>query len=213
MAVENPWKAIDLSDYENHMSLQNVYQLQTLNSMMKEQLSAGTEEMVMILGVAGGNGLEYIDRSKCSCVYGVDINRDYLDACTRRYPALGGIWQPLCADLTDAGLQLPHAGLLVAELLIEYIGYECFQGVVSMVKPERVSCIIQINTDDSFVSDSPYLHAFDRLGQVHHQMEEDGLMSAMQKIGYARSLLREQPLPNGKKFIRMDFVSASQRAE
>lgn len=213
MAVENPWKAIDLSDYENHMSLQNVYQLQMLNSMMKEQLSAGREETVMILGIAGGNGLEHIDLSKCNCVYGVDINPDYLDACTRRYPALVGIWQPLCADLMDEDLQLPHAGLLVADLLIEYIGYECFQRIVSMVKPERVSCIIQINTDASFVSDSPYLHAFDRLGQVHHQMEEGSLICAMQGIGYARSLMQEQPLPNGKKFIRMDFVSASQQAE
>ncbi len=213
MAVENPWKGIDLNDYESHMSLQNVYQLQTLNSMMKEQLSAGYGESVMILGIAGGNGLEHIDTAKCKCVYGVDINQDYLDACTRRYPALGGLWHPICADLTTAGLRLPHAELLVADLLIEYIGYECFKRVVMSVKPERVSCIIQINTDASFVSDSPYLHTFDRLDQVHHQMEETSLNGAMQEIGYTRSLMQEQPLPNGKKFIRMDFVSASHLTE
>ena len=34
----NPWETINLSDYEKHMSLESVYQLQALNEMMKEQL-------------------------------------------------------------------------------------------------------------------------------------------------------------------------------
>ena len=33
----NPWKKILLSDYENHMSLESVQQLQALNRIMKEQ--------------------------------------------------------------------------------------------------------------------------------------------------------------------------------
>ena len=33
----NPWKKILLSDYENHMSLESVAQLQALNRIMKEQ--------------------------------------------------------------------------------------------------------------------------------------------------------------------------------
>ena len=33
----NPWKEISLSDYENHMSLESVHQLQALNRIMKEQ--------------------------------------------------------------------------------------------------------------------------------------------------------------------------------
>ncbi|MCR5126615.1 MAG: hypothetical protein K6B69_00785 [Lachnospiraceae bacterium] len=32
----NPWKEIRLSDYENHMSLDSVQQLQALNQVMKE---------------------------------------------------------------------------------------------------------------------------------------------------------------------------------
>ena len=70
----NPWKKIGLSDYENHMSLESVQQLQALNRIMKEQFSNYEllrkktdihEELhgnVMILGVAGGNGLEHIMR-------------------------------------------------------------------------------------------------------------------------------------------------------
>ena len=36
----NPWEEISLSDYENHMSLDNVKQLQAMNSIMKEQFEA-----------------------------------------------------------------------------------------------------------------------------------------------------------------------------
>ena len=110
------------------------------------------------------------------------------------------------ADLTDGRLQLPCSQLMVANLLVEYIGYECFQRVVGWVKPIYVSCIIQINTGDSFVSDSPYVHAFDCLEEVHHQMDEKSLTDCMSQIGYGLKYTAEQLLPNGKKFVRLDFV-------
>lgn len=75
--------------------------------------------------------------------------------------------------------KLPQADLLIANLLIEYIGYECFQDVVKVTSPQYVSCIIQINEDSGFVSDSPYLHAFDGLESVHHQMAEQELKNSM----------------------------------
>ena len=62
--MNNPWIDIDLNSYENHMSLENVRQLQTMNQMMKEQFSVYDVESIMVLGIAGGNGLEHIDRKK-----------------------------------------------------------------------------------------------------------------------------------------------------
>ncbi len=35
----NPWEKISLSDYENHMSLKSVYQLQILNEIMRGQMT------------------------------------------------------------------------------------------------------------------------------------------------------------------------------
>ena len=100
--------------------------------------------------------------------------------------------------------------MLIANLLIEYIGYDAFQRVVCKVNPEYVSCLIQINVDDKqWVSDSPYLHAFDRLDEVHHQMDEKSLLAKMQEIGYKSILQTRIPLPNGKAFIRMDFLNNS----
>ena len=62
--MTNPWEEISLSDYENHMKLDSVMQLQNLNQMMKDQFSAYPVSSVMVLGIAGGNGLEHIDNNK-----------------------------------------------------------------------------------------------------------------------------------------------------
>ncbi|MCD8355533.1 MAG: threonine-phosphate decarboxylase CobD [Clostridia bacterium] len=201
----NPWESIHLTDYENHMSLDNVYQLQAMNQMMKEQFYTHPVKSAMILGVAGGNGLEHIDTHTFDKVYGVDINKNYLDTCKYRYPHLQDTFEPLCTDLMQDSAQLPHAELLIANLLIEYIGYASFQNTVKKVKPGYVSCIIQVNSDEEFVSDSPYLHVFDRLGEVLHEIGENGLTDAMLAIGYQKELQMETPLPNGKKLVRIDF--------
>ena len=74
------------------------------------------------------------------------------------------------------------------------------------IAPEYVSCVIQINTDvEQWVSDSSYLHAFDRLDEVHHQMDETALSAAMQEIGYDEILRASVSLPNGKTLSRIDY--------
>lgn len=203
--MENPWVSIDLRDYENHMKLDNVMQLQTLNKMMKKQLNTYSVKSVMILGVAGGNGLEHIKPEKYSAVYGIDVNPEYLCEVKKRYEALNGILKCLCVDLNGDVSGLPAADLIIADLLVEYIGYERFQAVVGQVKPKYVSCGIQINTGSGFVSDSPYLHAFDGLNSVHHQMESGELARIMDMIGYNEIFTTEYMLPNGKKLVQIDF--------
>jgi hypothetical protein len=102
--------------------------------------------------------------------------------------------------------KLPQAQLLIANLLIEYIGYGAFQRAVLQTAPEYVFCVIQINTDEvQRVSESPYLRAFDRLDEVHHQMEKETLTAAMNDIGYSLILQESYPLPNGKALVRLDF--------
>lgn len=203
--MRNPWEEIPLTDYENHMKLGSVMQLQAMNEMMKGQFDAYPVASVMILGIAGGNGLEHIQKGKFEKVYGIDVNASYLKEVVRRYPELDGLLECLRIDLTDEADQLPKAELVIANILIEYIGYECFQKAIRCVKPRYVSCIIQINMEDHWVSDSPYLHVFDGLEQVHHQMEEHALENAMLEIDYHVVRTLEHMLPNGKKLVRMDF--------
>ncbi|MCM1386480.1 MAG: hypothetical protein NC231_04070 [Bacillus sp. (in: Bacteria)] len=201
----NPWEEISLSDYENHMQLASVMQLQNMNQMMKSQLDAYAVSSVMILGIAGGNGLEHIDRKKYQKVYGIDINAEYLKAVKERYADMADILECIQLNLMEETNKLPKAELLIANLLIEYIGYDCFQKAVEQVQPQYVSCIIQINTDNSWVSDSPYIHVFDNLNKVHHQMDEDLLIQTLKSSGYKLITQIEQPLPNGKKLVQLDF--------
>lgn len=204
---KNPWEEIDLETYEKHMSLDSVMQLQTMNQIMKSQFSAYPAETAMILGVAGGNGLEHLRGCAFRTVYGIDINAAYLRAVSERYADLSGILQCMRMDLINEVPLLPNAQLLIANLLIEYIGCSAFQNAVKKVSPEYVSCVIQINTDArEWVSDSPYLHAFDRLDTVHRQMNEAGLNTAMAQIGYTNALQQSFPLPNGKALLRLDYI-------
>jgi hypothetical protein len=97
--MSNPWEVIDLDDYENHMKLNSVMQLQVMNEMMKDQFYRYQGSTLMILGVAGGNGLNHIDPNRIQKVYGVDINDVYLQECVKRYPELNLIFTPIHADL------------------------------------------------------------------------------------------------------------------
>ena len=51
--MNNPWENINLSDYESHMTLDSVQQLQAMNQMMKRQLNQYDIQSAMILGIAG----------------------------------------------------------------------------------------------------------------------------------------------------------------
>lgn len=203
--MNNPWENINLSDYESHMALDSVQQLQAMNQMMKRQLNQYDIQSAMILGIAGGNGLEHVDTEKLNKIYGVDINLEYLKTTEKRYESLSGILECLCVDLLNEAEKLPQVNMLIANLLIEYIGYECFQKVVKVTNPQYVSCIIQINVDGSFVSDSPYLHVFDGLEHVHHQIAEEELQKCMNVIDYQLIQMLEYPLPNGKELVQLDF--------
>lgn len=203
--MKNPWEEISLADYENHMQLDSVMQLQGLNQMMKGQFEAYPVSDVMILGIAGGNGLEHIRKDKFKKVYGVDINSSYLQSVMQRYPDLERNLECICINLIDEADKLPKADMVIANLLVEYIGYECFQKAIVQVKPKYVSCIIQINTEDNWVSDSPYLHVFDGLDRVHHQIEKQMLENTMHEIDYCTIKTLERMLPNGKKLVQIDF--------
>lgn len=202
----NPWNEIKLTDYESHMSLDSVGQLQALNRLMKDQFDAFPVKTAMVLGVAGGNGLEHIDTAKFQTVYGIDINEDYLKEVYKRYKDKEAVLRCLKLDLINEADKLPHAELVIANLLVEYIGYDAFGNAIKKITPEFVSVVIQINTDENaWVSDSPYLHAFDRLDEVHHHMEEQALTDCLKAAGFKVIGSVREDLPNGKALVRLDY--------
>ena len=204
--MSNPWEEIELSDYENHMSLDSVKQLQSMNLTMKKQFNKYDVHSVMVLGIAGGNGLEHISKEKYYKVYGVDINESYLMTVADRYSELSDVLECLRVDIINEPDKLPTSDMVIANLFVEYVGYDAFSKAITKVNPLYVSCVIQINeSTKQWVSDSPYLHAFDGLNSVHCQMEENALSDAMCKIGYKLVGKESDSLPNGKSLVRLDY--------
>lgn len=205
--MSNPWEKVSLEDYENHMKLSSVQQLQKLNEIMKSQIYKYKVSTVAILGVAGGNGLNHIDTSQIKTVYGVDINQIYLDACKEKYINLKDCLILKRLDLSKISNDLPMADIIIANLFIEYIGIDMFVKQLSKKFPTYVSCVIQKNPDTDFVSESPYTEAFNEISALHRNIEKNSLVNSMNKTGYNLIFSEEYLLPNMKKFIRLDFIN------
>lgn len=204
--VDNPWKGIKLSDYEGHMNLESVRQLPVLRVILKEQLESYDIKKAMILGIAGGAGLEHVQENQLEKLYGVDINQSFLAECLNRFGKLCPMLELINEDLMDEKCVLPEADLVICNLVAEYIGYEALLVAVRKSQAKYASVVIQVNKQQGFVSDSPYLKAFERLDEVHCLMEEEVLISKMENQKYELICKKKEDLPNGKVLVRLDFV-------
>lgn len=185
-----------------------VYQIPVLNKIMKEQFNVMDGNTCTILGIAGGNGLEHIDPHQYSCIYGVDINASYLDACLDRFPNLKGILKCQCLDVTTDAGQLSKTDHLIANLFLEYIDQSVWEEILIHTQPKTVSCVIQINPTNTFVSDSSNCAVFDVLESIVHPMHEEELCACMSHKNFSLCYKEQIPLPNGKYFLRLDFIHA-----
>ena len=209
--MANPWKDISLSDYENHMKLNEVKQLQSLNNTTKNQLNEYPVNTVMIMGIAGGNGLEHICQDKYNKVYGIDINEKYLETTSKRFKNISNILECLNIDIINEAEKLPKAELVIANLLIEYVGYKAFTAALKKVSPRYVSCVIQVNENNiEWVSSSPYIHAFDNLDNIHFYIDEKSLTDTMCQAGYKFIKKEIDILPNRKSLVRLDYENSKE---
>ncbi len=203
--MKNPWTMISLSDYENHMSYENVEQLQTLNKIMKQQIQDNSISSVMILGIAGGNGLNHITDT-IEVIYGVDINDEYLYECKNRYTNIGNKLSLLNLDLTKIQDELPTVDLLIANLFIEYIGIEMFKAHVKMVEPKYISIVLQEEgVMNKLVSDTPYSEKLSVADLAYTKITDYEVTKALNSVSYSLKNKLLYSLPNGKRFVLLDF--------
>lgn len=189
------------------MSDARVGQLQQLHAITAEQLLAFPSRAVGVLGIAGGNGLDLIDPQTTDAVFGYDINPDYLAACEARYRDDLHDRLHLIQTRIDRSLRIAQVDLLIANLIIEYVGadeFACF--AAANVRSIRVlSCVIQRNDAAGFVSKTDYASSLDILASVSSDIDPETLESVMSRAGFAAIDGSEYPLPNGKTLIRCDF--------
>lgn len=209
--MRNPWRDVPLEQYEKHMAEQKIYQLQELNRLMERQLNGYSVHSVAVLGVAGGNGLEHIAADQYKTIVGVDINEDYLNTCWRRYPQLQPCLQLLCLDLSKPEPSLPQVDLVIADLILEYIGIEAFFHCLAGMNPEIVSCVVQQNQKEVFVSPSVYSQELQKVKEIYQEIDQTELVAFMKRSGWSVILREEIPMPNGQRLIRLDFQLKQER--
>jgi hypothetical protein len=204
---EHPWRGIDLDVYERHMSDAQVGQQQRLREITGEQLAAYPVRAVGVLGIAGGNGLDLIDPVTVDAVYGYDINPEYLEVCDGRYR---GVFQDrlhLVEATINRALTIERVDLLIANLIVEYVGGEEFAAfaAANAARIGVVSCVTQRNDRQGFVSSTDDASAFDALATVASDIEPEALAALMSDAGFEIVDTFEYSLPNGKTLVRQDF--------
>ena len=191
------------------MSDEQVGQLQVLHDITGEQLAEHPSRSIGVLGIAGGNGLDLIDSQTTDAVYGYDVNPHYLAACEARYRDSFGDRLHLIEARIERALRIEPVDLLIANLIIEYVGAEEFVAFAAANASSFcvLSCVIQRNDAEGFVSSTHYSSSFDALASVSSDIDPDSLTAAMSDAGFLALGRCEYPLPNGKALLRQDFRS------
>jgi hypothetical protein len=207
--AEHPWRGIDLGVYERHMGDPRVGQLQQLRLITGEQLAAFPSRAIGVLGIAGGNGLDLIGPETVDAVYGYDVNPEYLAVCDARYGDVFGDRLQLIEMRIDRFVTIERVDLLIANLIIEYVGVDEFVAFVAANARSIgvLSCVIQQSDAEGFVSSTEYASSFDGLASVSSDIDPETLASAMSDGGFLSLARFEYPLPNDKTLIRQDFRS------
>lgn len=206
-APTHPWLEFPLQDYEQHTADDQVGQLQRLHEITAQQLADHPSRTVGVLGVAGGNGLDLIEPQAVDAVYGYDINPAYLAVCKARYRTIFGDALHLIEASIDRSISLPPVGLLIANLIVEYVSMEEFVAFVAAnaEKIGALSCAVQRNERTGFVSRTHWSDSFNGLESVSTDIDADALTAALTATGFKEVLDAAYPMPNGKTLVRRDY--------
>lgn len=203
----NPWLTINANDYEEHMSDKSVLQLQELGNITRDQLNDYTPEKVLILGIATGNGLEFINNRITKYVFGIDINESYLELCYKRFSSTINNLKLFKIDLSKEVLLIENIDLIIANLILEYVHIDRIFDQINKIGHVNtiISIVIQMNHNTSFVSDTG-IDTLKSLEEVHNDINVEDVKEYFLNKKYKSIKEIEYKLPNSKSFIRLDFI-------
>jgi SAM-dependent methyltransferase len=206
----NPWLHIPLEDYEQHMSHHLVGQSTLLNALTKKYLDEIKPATAVFLGIAGGNGLEYINNKITKNVYGIDINQDYLDTAFKRYKPRIPSLQLLNLDVTQHSESIFQADFIWAALVLEYTGINKALAFCTNNIRKGGHLIISIQSNNNKQSVSPTgIESVKKAGDIFSMVDSEELLSKAAEYRYKLVGKEENFLPNGKSIITCHFVTGS----
>jgi hypothetical protein len=203
----NPWTAIPIADYEQHMSHSSVGQLSLLNSLTKKYLAKIKPATCLFMGIAGGNGLEHIDNDISKNVIGIDINQEYLDISFKRYHDRIDSLQLLELDITKNTNRICNANFIWAALVLEYAGIgKCLEFSKNNISPGG-HFIATIQSNNNLQSVSPTgIESVKKAGLIFKVIDPRIMLAKAKETGFTHIGSEENQLPNGKALLTFDFV-------
>src|SRR5262249_22274431 len=122
--MANAWLQIPLADYEAHMALPSVGQAQLLATAMCRVTQTFQPRSMAVLGAAGGNGFHLVDPQIVSRIVAIDVNREYLCACTKRRSWRVSQFEAVWHDLSQGPPAIVPVDCVFAGLVLEYLQQE-----------------------------------------------------------------------------------------
>lgn len=199
--ISNPWLAVPLSEYEQHMNSSEVQQLSVLSDLFAEAMGRCRPSSVAVLGIAGGNGLNHIDGRTTTRVVGMDINPQYLEVVRARYSHLPGL-ELHCADLSEKRVELEPVQLVHAALIFEHAGTDyCLENAISLLVPGgSLSVVLQLPTESGLTVGASPFPAIQRLKSHVSLIRSAWFRKSLEGRGFRLIYQTTRALPAGKGF-------------
>lgn len=196
------WNQVSLEDYENHMKHDTVGQLQMLSSLTRKYLNQYKPGNLLLLGIAGGNGLEHINPRITHQVVGIDINEDYLQQTQHRFKDRLPDLKLIQCNVDETLESFIRADLIWAALFLEYVDLKnCVQFMLNNLSKQGVIIVtIQSNNGVGAVSESG-IEGVKVLSGQFKRIDKDILMKGIAPFDLNIVDEEENVLPNGKSFL------------
>lgn len=183
--MSNPWLAVPLAEYEQHMGSVEVRQLAALSDLFAEAIARCRPHSVAVLGIAGGNGLDRIDSSVSTRIVGLDLNPHYLEAVRQRYSHLPGL-ELHCVDLAAQRLAIEPVELVHAALIFEHAGVDCcLENAIGMVAAGgNLSVVLQLPAEGGKAEVTSRFPSIESLGAHFSTISPEWLTETLAKRGF-----------------------------
>ncbi len=210
--MSNPWLAVPLAEYEQHMSSVEVRQLEVLSDLFAEAIGRCRPSSIAVLGIAGGNGLDRIDTCISERIVGFDLNPQYLETVRQRYSYLPGL-ELYCVDLSAQGLELEPVQLVHAAVIFEHAGVDCcLENAIEMVAPGgHLSVVLQLPSESGQKAVTSRFSSIESLGPHFSMISPEWLCKSLAGRGFRLNHQTSCALPAGKGFWAGIFSAPESR--
>jgi len=183
------------------MSSVEVQQLGTLSDLFAEAIGRCRPMSIAVLGIAGGNGLERIDKTITARVVGLDLNPQYLEAVRQRYSHLTGL-ELQCVDLSQQHVALEPVQLVHAALIFEHAGVDCcLENAISMIVPGgNLSVVLQLPAESGKTVGASRFASIQNLKSHFSLISPSWLCELLAGHGFRLTYQTTRALPAGKGF-------------